>query len=58
MKLSQDEKENLISLFWQLLVNLEGKVEDEHGPDAQLVEGGYEFANRVGISEDQPRWKT
>ena len=54
----EEEVENLLSVYWQLL----GEVETNTNPDKDilnkyLVEGAYRVLNRAGILRNaKPRW--
>ena len=52
------EKVNFISVYWQMLVEIEGKVEPQKDIfEARLVEGAYNILNRAGITNNRPRWE-
>jgi hypothetical protein len=56
-KIPKTEVENLISVYWQMLGELEAKAENEKNQlDIKLVEGAYRVLNRAGITDAKPRW--
>ena len=55
----ENEQDNLVSLLWQMMVELEGQVtnvrKDSH--KVTLVEGGYKILHRCGHFKNvHPRW--
>jgi hypothetical protein len=62
-KIPASEIDNLMSIYWQMLVTLESKCDPSKDLlDKDLVEAGYRILNRVakaegGIKSDhQPAW--
>ena len=52
------EKGNVISVFWQMLQQIEGQTNPEKDIlDACLVKGGYDVLNRCGVTDARPRWE-
>lgn len=52
------EMENFISVYWQLLREVEENTEpDKDILNKLLVEGGYNVLNRAGICQHRPRWE-
>ncbi len=57
MKIPENEQENFIHVYWQMLRALE---EDGNHNDPwikNLVEGGYNVLNRAGITKGRPTWE-
>ena len=53
-----NEKENVLSVFWQMLVEIEGKTDPKQDPyNTMLVEGAYNILNRIEFSKARPRWE-
>ena len=52
------EQDNVMSVFWALLREVEERAYSENSPcDKLTVEAGYRLCNRLGYKE-QPRWVT
>jgi len=57
-KIPDNEVENLLSVYWQLLGEVEGKTEPKKDIlNARLVEGAHNVLNRAGITDSRPRWE-
>lgn len=55
----ENEKENLLSVYWQLLGEVEGRTNPKIDIlDKVLVEGAYNVLNRIGATKARPRWET
>ena len=55
----ENEQDNFVSLFWQMLVEMEGQVENLHldRHKVTLVEGGYKILHRCcHFKNSNPRW--
>lgn len=53
----QNEVSNILSIYWQMLQEIEANTNPEKDPlNKLLVEGAYKVLNRAGISEQKPRW--
>lgn len=61
-KIPDDEVDNVLSVYWQMLVQLEGNCDPmEDILDKHLVEGAYRVLNRVAEKSGssgrfKPRW--
>lgn len=54
----EEEHENLLSVYWQMLTELEAHCDPVKDPGrALIVEGGFRILNRAGIHDGKPRWK-
>ena len=54
----ENETENVLSVYWQMLQGLEGKTDPKVDIlDARLVEGAYNVLNRIGFTEHRSRWE-
>ena len=54
----KNENENLLSVYWQMLREIESHTDPKKDPtNAILVEGAYRVLNRCGIHDGKPRWK-
>ena len=57
-KIPENEVENILSVYWQLLAEVEGRTNPETDIlDKYLVEGAYNLLNRCRISQVRPRWE-
>lgn len=58
-KIPEDEIDNFVSVYWQMLAELEARIDpDKDVLDRRLVEGAYRVLNRSGIFPNaKPRWK-
>jgi hypothetical protein len=57
-KIPEDEVDNLLGAYWQLLAEVEARTDPEKDIlDAYLVAGAYNVLNRCGISNRRPRWE-
>lgn len=53
-----DEQDNFVSVYWQLLKELEQRIDIKHDLlDKRLVEGAYNVLNRSGITQHRPYWE-
>lgn len=52
------EQENILDIYWQMLSEVESKI--DHKKDALgkiMVEGAYNTLNRIGFTDNRPRWE-
>jgi len=57
-KIPDNEVENILSVYWQMMREIECHTNPEKDPlNALLIEGAYKVLNRAGIHDGQPRWK-
>jgi len=56
-EIPEEEVENILSIYWQLLRELETKVTPDNVLDKMLVDSAYTVLNRSGISDVRPRWE-
>lgn len=57
MKIPENEQENVLSLFWQMLSEIESRTHPETDVlNKSLVEGGFEVMQRIGVTTGRPRW--
>lgn len=57
MKIPEKEQENLLSIYWQLLSQIESGTDPLKQPlDRLLVESGYAVLNRIGYTTHRARW--
>lgn len=57
-QIPDDEKESTLSLFWQMLRQIESKTCPDKDPlDALLVTGAYNLLNRIGATDARPGWE-
>ena len=64
-KIPDNEVENILSIYWAMLTQIEGNCDPKKDIlDKHLVEGAYKVLNRVGSKTDspwckfRPRWLT
>ena len=56
-EIPENEQDNFISVFWQMLGELESRTDPEKDIlDKHLVEGAYTLLNRSNIIQEKPRW--
>ena len=56
-EIPDDEVENIISVYWQMLAEIEGRTDPKKDIlNARLVEGAYTVLARAGIIQGAPRW--
>jgi hypothetical protein len=54
----KDEQENILDIYWQMLMQIESHTKPEKQPlDAHLVEAAYKVLDRAGLYVGKPRWK-
>jgi len=59
MKIPENEQENILSVYWQMLRELETKAYADCDPFKRiLVEGGYKVLNRIKFTTHRPIWET
>jgi len=59
IKIPEEEQENVVSMFWQMLVQIEGDTDPEVDRlNYHLVRSGYNLMNRIGVTEERPRWES
>lgn len=58
-KIPENEVENVLSVYWQMLRELESKAECSNGDPflRLLVEGGYTVLNRCEVTKERPSWE-
>lgn len=57
-EIPKGEMENFVSVYWQMLRELEGKCNPKKDPGlALIVEAGYRVLNRSGMHDGKPSWK-
>ena len=57
-KIPEDEVENVLALFWEILVNLESKVGRSGGVlDKMLLSSAYNLLNRIDFTNLRPRFE-
>ena len=60
-KIPEEEHDNVMSLYWQMLREIEVHTRPEEDPlNALLVEGGYKVLNQIsfqGVTDRKPVWK-
>lgn len=57
-EIPENEVENVISVYWQMLGELESKLDTEKDIlDKHLIKGAYDLLNRAGISSARPRFE-
>lgn len=54
-RIPDNEVENFISIYWQLLRELEENATSAY--DKKLVEGAYTVLNRCEITNARPNWE-
>jgi len=58
MKIPEKDQQDVIDLFWQMLMELEGRTKpDENILNKMLVEDGFKVMQRIGVTTHKPRWK-
>jgi len=56
-KIPENEVENVVSVFWQMLMQIESRTKPGRNTlDVHLVEGGYAIMQRCGVTTAVPRW--
>jgi hypothetical protein len=59
MKIPENEQENVLSVYWQMLTELEIQAHSTNDPFKKLlVTGGYNVLNRINFTKYRPRWET
>jgi|GEM_PF-2707039 len=57
-EIPDNEKENVLSVFWQMLREIEDNTDPKHDVlNANLVMGGYAVLNRIGAAQARPAWE-
>jgi len=57
-EIPENEVENFISVYWQMLAEIESRTDPKKDIlNALLVEGAYKVLDRSGIIKRVPRWK-
>jgi len=57
-EIPEEEVENFISVYWQLLAEVEGNTDPKKDIlNKHLVEGAYTVLNRSGVIGNRPRWE-
>ncbi len=58
-KIPDDEIENFISVFWQMMREIEERTDPEKDKlNKILVDGAYNILNRSGIHSGSSKWAT
>ncbi len=56
-QIPDSEVENLLSVYWQLLAEVESRTDPKKDVlNKLLVEGAYKVLIRAGIVDQKPRW--
>ena len=56
-KIPEDETENVLALFWEILVNLESKIGRSGGVlDKLILSSAYDLLNRIDFTNLRPRF--
>jgi hypothetical protein len=59
MKIPENEQENVLSIYWQMITELESQAHSTNDPfKRMLVAGGYNVLNRINFTKARPRWET
>lgn len=59
MDIPKNEQENVLSVYWQMLIELETQAHSTNDPfKRMLVAGGYNVLNRINFTKTRPRWET
>ena len=56
-KIPEAEHGNVLSVYWQMLRELEERIDPNNKLDNLLVTGGYNVLNRIGVTNQRPRWE-
>lgn len=57
-KIPENERANFLSVYWQMLREIEAETDPEKSPlNKVLVEGGYSLLNRIGATSLRPVWE-
>lgn len=57
-RIPEKEVANVLSVYWQLLIEVESKTDVVKDPLGKLlVEGAYKVLNRSDITQAKPRWE-
>jgi len=51
------EQANILSLYWSMLMELEGQCSPNDQVNRSLVEAGFTVLNRCEYTEARPRWE-
>ena len=55
----ENEHENVLDLFWQMLRTLDAHLKPEEDAVCALtVSASYDLMNRIGMTKARPRWET
>lgn len=58
-KIPDNEMTNILSVYWQMLRELEQRIDPQAEPlDRLLVGGAYELLNRIGATSNRPYWES
>tara|TARA_R110000803_G_C11709167_1_gene286647 strand:+ start:47 stop:262 length:216 start_codon:yes stop_codon:yes gene_type:complete len=58
-EIPEDEKCNVLSIYWQMLQEIESRTDPKRQVlDAHLVQGAYNVLNRIGSTDARPRWES
>lgn len=54
----EKEVENVLSVYWQMLREIEGQAHSDKDPYKRLlVVGAYSVLNRIGFTTHRPVWE-
>lgn len=56
-EIPEDEVENILSVYWSMLREIESKATDDDVLNKMLVDDAYSLLNRCKISDVRPRWE-
>jgi len=57
-EIPDNEKANVLSVFWQMLLEIEGNTDPKRDVlNANLVKGAYNVLNRIGATQARPAWE-
>lgn len=57
-KIPENEVENILSIYWQMLREIETHTRPQEDPyNAMLVRGAYKVLKRCSIYDGKPEWE-
>lgn len=57
-KIPENERANFLSVYWQMLREIEASTDPDKDPlNKLLVKGGYDLLNRIGATRHRPAWE-